>query len=69
MKVKVSQKGLLIPKKLLAGATEAHVHKENGQIVVVPIRKNDPIFKLGKHPVKMDVTDAAENHDRYLYDE
>ncbi|MCU1266230.1 MAG: hypothetical protein JWM21_2548 [Acidobacteria bacterium] len=69
MKVKVSQKGLLIPKKLLAGATEADVRKKNGQIVVVPIRKNDPIFRLGKHPVKMDVTDAAENHDRYLYGE
>jgi hypothetical protein len=69
MKVKVSQKGLLIPKKLLDGATEAEVSKKNGQIVVVPIRKDDPIFRLGKHSVKMDVNDAAENHDRYLYGE
>ncbi len=67
MKVKVSGKGLLIPKELLDGMKEAEVRKQNGLIVVVPLGKADPIFQIGKNPVESDVNDGAENHDRYLY--
>lgn len=31
------------------------------------IPKDDPIFDFGKDPVTLDVTDASENLDRYLY--
>lgn len=29
---------------------------------------NDPIWKLGKKPIAIDITDASENLDQYLYD-
>lgn len=67
MKVRVSEKGLLIPKELLDGIEEAEVRKQNGLIVVVPLGGDDPIFRIGKNPVESDVDDGAENHDRYLY--
>lgn len=28
---------------------------------------NDPIFQLGSNPVEDEIEDAAENHDRYIY--
>ncbi len=37
-------------------------------IIIVPARAEDPIFELGRHPIKADVTDASENLDKYLYD-
>ncbi len=67
MKVRVSEKGLLIPKEFLDGIEEAEVRKQNGLIVVVPLGGDDPIFRIGKNPVESDVDDGAENHDRYLY--
>ena len=31
------------------------------------IPKNDPIYDIGKNPVTLDITDASENLDRYIY--
>ena len=69
MKVSVKKDGLLIPKRLLKGVKQANVRKERGKIVVRPLPgAADPIFNLGKRPVKTGVADAAKQHDKYLYD-
>ena len=67
MKSKVTEKGVLIPKRLLEGVEEVEIRKENGLILVVPVPAHDPIFDLGKNPAKGGVTDASENLHRYLY--
>jgi virulence-associated protein VagC len=67
MKAKVTKRGLLIPKELLAGAEEVEIRKENHRIVISPVTKGDPILNLGKRPVECGLPDASENHDRYLY--
>lgn len=68
MIAKVGEQGLLIPKELLGNAKEAEIHTERGRIVVVLDPKDDPIWNLGKNPIEIDVTDAAANHDKYIYD-
>src|SRR2546430_82936 len=67
MKARVTSKGLNIPKRLLAKVSEVENRKKNGVIVVTPTGKDDPIWNLGKEPVSSDITDASENHDRYIY--
>ena len=32
-----------------------------------PSDREDPILGLGSDPIELDLSDAAENHDRYLY--
>ncbi|MFQ5674348.1 MAG: hypothetical protein ACE5G1_00500 [bacterium] len=68
MKLKVTDKGLVIPKIYLEGISEVEIKKENGVIVVVPITDSDPIFELGKKPVVCGSSNASEEHDKYLYD-
>lgn len=67
MKVKVTEAGIVIPKKLLVGVAEVEIRKEHGIILVVPSVKEDPIFKFGMHPVTCNAPDASENLDKYLY--
>lgn len=67
MKVKVTDKGVLIPKAYFEGVEEVEVKKENGLVLIVPITDTDPILKLGKDPVACGIPDASENHDKYLY--
>ena len=67
MKTRVTSRGVLIPKRLLEGIDEVEIRKENNLILVVPVTSEDPILELGKQPIMADVTDASENHDRYLY--
>ena len=68
MKAMGKKDGVLIPKKLLKGAKQVEIRQEAGRIVVLPVpAPDDPIFKLGKHPVKSGVPDASERHDEYLY--
>jgi hypothetical protein len=64
----INEQGLLIPKDMLGDAKEAEIHTERGRIVVVLDPKDDPIWNLGKNPVRIDVTDASTNLDKYLYD-
>ena len=33
----------------------------------VEIPEDDPIYDIGKDPVTLDITDASENLDRYIY--
>jgi hypothetical protein len=66
MKAKVTKRGLIIPKEMLAGAEEVEIRKEDHRIVISPVT-SDPIFNLGKRPVECGVSDASEHHDSYLY--
>lgn len=67
MNAKVTEEGVLIPKEMLDGLEEVTIIKQEGMIIIVPAREEDPIFEFGKHPVKAGVTDASENLDKYLY--
>lgn len=67
MKAKVTEKGVLIPKRLLENIDEVEIRKENGIILVMPVPDFDPVFNIGKHPVDVDITDASVNHNRYIY--
>ena len=68
MKVRVTDEGVLIPRDMLAGVDEVDIRKEERGIVVTPIQADvDPIFRLGKNPVDVGVTDGAARHDHYLY--
>lgn len=42
MKAKVTEQGVVIPKKLLKGVGEVDIRKEDDLIVVIPTSKTDP---------------------------
>jgi virulence-associated protein VagC len=67
MKAKVTKRGVMIPKKMLAGAEEVEIRSQDHRIVISPLSKSDPISNLGKQPVECGVPDASEHHDGYLY--
>lgn len=80
MIVKVTSRGITIPRKYLGGAKEAEVHEEEGRIIIVPMAKgsrpkkdsqsqDDPLYEFGSDPDDLGVTDASVNHDKYLYEE
>ena len=66
MKTKVTDQGVLVPKKYFKGIEEVEIRKENNLVVVAPVI-NDPILQLGRRPVCDVVEDASENHDQYIY--
>ena len=69
MKASVTKEGVLIPNQLLGDVKQVEILKEDGRIVVLPLPvSDDPIFGLGQHPVHIGVSDTAEHHDHYLYD-
>jgi virulence-associated protein VagC len=68
MKAKVTKRGLIIPKEMLAGAEEVEIRREEQRIVISPLPKGDAILNLGKRPVKCGIPDASEHHDSYLYE-
>ncbi len=67
MKIEVTEQGVIIPKSLFEGVKEVDVRKEEDRIVVVPVPVDDPIFSIGKNPVKGGIPDASSNLDHYLY--
>jgi virulence-associated protein VagC len=68
MKLPVTDQGLLIPKELLGKIDEVEVTIQGDRIIITPGKDHPSIWDLGSDPVECDVTDAAINHDRYLYD-
>ena len=36
-------------------------------IVIMPVGKEDPVYDIGRHPVKLGIPDASENLDKYIY--
>ena len=67
MKGKVTDQGLLIPKRLLKGVEEVDIQKRGSIIVVSPVSPRDPVLDLGTEPVCLEIRDASENHDGYIY--
>jgi hypothetical protein len=66
MKTKVTEQGVIVPKKFLKGVKKVEIRKDDGVILVVPVGE-DPILALGSQPIADEITDAAQHHDRYLY--
>ena len=66
MRAKVTQEGIIIPKKLLEGVDEVEIRQERNMILIVPIGKVDPILTLGTEPIIIEANDASINHDQYL---
>lgn len=76
IKTKVTAQGVLIPRQLLEGIEEVEIKKENNMITIMPTGQMDsngsrlqldPIWNLGENPVECDISDASEQHDKYLY--
>ena len=67
MKARVTEQGVVIPKKFLKGVKEVEIRQEGKVVVVVPKSKEDSLFKLGSRPVPCNAPDASENLDEYLY--
>ena len=67
MKAKVTEQGLLIPKRLLEGVEEVEIRKHLDLLLIVPITNGDPILQLSSQPIVDSVDDASANHDHYLY--
>lgn len=67
MKAKVTKEGVVIPKRLLKDVDEVEIKKKDDVILVVPTAKEDPILKMGTHPVACETPDASEHPDKYLY--
>ena len=66
MKTKVTEQGVVVPKKFFKGIKEVEIRKDDGVILVVPVSE-DPILALGSQPIADEITDASRHHDRYLY--
>jgi len=66
MKTKVTEQGVIVPKKFLKGINEVEIRQDNGVILVVPVTE-DPIFALGSQPIADELAEASEHHDAYLY--
>ena len=76
IKTKVTAQGVLIPRQLLEGIEEVEIKKEDDVITIMPTEQGnsngsrsqlDPIWTLGENPVECDISDASEQHDKYLY--
>ena len=66
MKTRVTEQGVVVPKKFLKGVKEVEIRKDDGVILVVPVSE-DPILAFGSQPIADEITDASQHHDRYLY--
>lgn len=68
MKAVVGETGVLIPRRMLRGVKEVEIRKQGRNILVEPSpRESDPVFDLGKTPVRSGANDGAEHHDAHLY--
>lgn len=67
MKAKVTEEGVVIPRKFLKGIKEVEIRQEGDLVVVFPKSREDAIFKLGNNPVACNTPDASENLDEYIY--
>jgi hypothetical protein len=63
MKAKVTEQGVLIPKRFLEGVDEVEIRQEQHAILVLPIISDDPILQLGTQPIVGNEEDASVQHD------
>lgn len=66
MKAKITKDGVVIPKKLLKNVHEVELKKKDDVILVVPTAKENPILKLGTHPIACETPDRSEYPDKHL---
>ena len=66
MRSKVTEQGVLLPKQWFPGVDEVEIRQEKGQIVVVPFHPDDPILKLGRDPITVDVQDHFAAGEAYF---
>jgi len=67
MVAKVTEQGLLIPKRLLRGISRVKISRTKNRITIVSSDQADPLQKLGRKPVRCGLPDASANHDKHLY--
>ena len=67
MKARVTEEGVVIPKKFLKGVKEVEIRQEGNVVVIFPKSKEDSLSKLGRNPIPCNTPDASENLDEYLY--
>jgi len=66
MKTKVTEQGVIVPKRFLKGIKAVEIRRDTRVILIVPVTE-DPIFALGSQPIADDIEDASEQHDTYIY--
>ena len=67
MRTQVTESGINIPRGMLEGIEEVDIERRGDLIVITPVGEEDPIFRIGRNPVKDTITDASVNHDKYIY--
>lgn len=67
MKARVTEEGIIIPKRFLKGVKEVEIRQEGDVVIVIPKTREDSLLKLGRNPVPCNTPDASENLDKYLY--
>ena len=68
MKLKVTQKGVLIPKRLLGESQEVELTQEQDKIIITIIKKSSSIGDLDTESVEHDVKNNAINYGTYEKD-
>lgn len=68
MKMRVTEQGVTIPRKMFEGVQEVEVRQDGDRVIVIPLQEEDSIWDLGSNPVTCGAPDASAQHDRYLYD-
>jgi virulence-associated protein VagC len=68
MKLKVTDKGVLIPKELLGDSQEVEITQQEDQIIVSIVNySNMSIWDLGKNPVECDINNNVDINDKSCY--
>ena len=50
-----------------AGGETVYIIENGHRVLLMPVPKQGSILDIGKNPIEDDLTDAARNHDRYIY--
>jgi hypothetical protein len=67
MRARVTDQGVVIPRKMLPDVEEVEIRAKNGAVLVLPVHREDPILGLGSAPVECGAPEGSTHHDRYLY--
>lgn len=67
MRTQVTENGITIPRGMLEGVEEVEISRRGKTVVVTPVTDDDPIYRIGRNPVKGGVSDASANLDKYIY--
>jgi hypothetical protein len=65
MTIKVSNKGIYLPKKIVKDVEKIEL-KRNGITISINLIEHDTALKLGTSPVDTKINDASINSDKYI---